>query len=200
MPKATTPRRPRRNPLEVDILATGLLRKKPPRPKQSKDDEEDAQKYVDSKASQKILRMARELAVENDPSNAPGEEVDGDDYFGLDSRAGLEGDDEEQAFDNEEQWGDEDGEVEEIEVSPEDLETFNRLLPDDEDPLLKHGWGGAREEAKEENGGGMTLADLILEKIAAHEAASGFQSKGKEIAPPDDDYELPPKVVEVYTQ
>ena len=43
------------------------------------------------------------------------------------------------------------------------------------------------------------LADIILAKIAEKEAFGG--SGGEPLAPPgEEDYELPPKVIEVYTQ
>lgn len=69
-------------------------------------------------------------------------------------------------------------------------------MPDDEDDLLKHGWDrqpapGAAGDEQPTN-----LADLILQKIAQHESR---QERG-DVAPPVDDYEIPPKVVEVYTK
>jgi hypothetical protein len=73
---------------------------------------------------------------------------------------------------------------------------------EEEDDLLKHGWdrkpaAGAVEQQEES----VNLADLILEKIAAHEAAESRRNAGMApMGPVDDDYELPPKVVEVYSK
>ena len=73
---------------------------------------------------------------------------------------------------------------------------FNKFMPGDheEDPIF---------HPRDPNAAGETtnLADLILEKIAAHEAAEARgMNASSGPAPIDDDYELPPKVVEVYTQ
>ncbi|KAI1381765.1 Bystin-domain-containing protein [Hypoxylon crocopeplum] len=195
MPKTTAPtsvRQMRRhNPLEDDLVATGPLRTKAPKRK-SKADEEEQDNYIDSKASKKILRIGRELAEEIDvaPPRPPTES----NAFGFESRFDEDGEDD-GAFEDEDVWGDEDEIVEEIEIAPEDLDTFNRFLPTDDHPLLTHGWGG--EAPPEAEGGGTNLADLILARIAEHEAG---HDKGQELEPVDDDYELSPKVVEVYTK
>jgi essential nuclear protein 1 len=197
MPKATTPtsmRHGRRhNPLEDDLVATGPLRAKAPKRKSKAAGEDQEQDhYIDSKASKQILKIGRELAEENDvaPPRPPTES----NAFGIDSRF-ESGEDDTGEFEDEEVWGDEDEVVEEIEIEPDDLDTFNKFLPEDEDPLLTHGWGG--EAPQEDQGGATNLADLILARIAAHEAG---HDKGQEMAAVDDDYELPPKVVEVYTK
>ncbi|KAI2468922.1 Bystin-domain-containing protein [Annulohypoxylon bovei var. microspora] len=196
MPKATTPtsaHHPRRhNPLEDDLVATGPLRTKAPKRKSKGGDDEEQENYIDSKASKKILRIGRELAEEVDvaPPRPPKES----NAFGFDSRFD-EDDEDKEAFEDEEVWGDEDEIVEEIEIEPEDLDTFNKFLPPDDDPLLTHGWGG--QAPAEEQGSGTNLADLILARIAQHEAG---QDGVQETGPVDDDYELSPKVVEVYTK
>jgi essential nuclear protein 1 len=203
MPKATTPtsaRQGRRhNPLEDDIVATGILRTKPGK-RRSQDADADQDNFVDSRASKNILRIGRELDKEEEasrprpsaPAPAPA------DNFGYESRFGDEPEGAEAAVygDEDEAWGDEDEQVEEIEVDPEDLETYKRFMPDEEDDLLKHGWD--RQPAGDEGGQeeSVNLADLILQKIAAHEAA---EARG-DVAAPEDNYELPPKVVEAYTK
>jgi essential nuclear protein 1 len=69
-------------------------------------------------------------------------------------------------------------------------------MPDEEaDDLLKHGWD-QKPSGDEEHEEPVNLADLILEKIAAHEATEARKAAGV----PDEDYELPPKVVEAYTK
>ncbi|OTA69444.1 Bystin-domain-containing protein [Hypoxylon sp. EC38] len=197
MPKATTPtsvRQGRRhNPLEDDLLATGPLRAKAPKRKsKGGNDEEEQENYIDSKASKKILRIGRELAEEIDfaPPRPPKES----NAFGFDSRFD-EDDEDNEPFEDEEVWGDDDEVVEEVEVEPEDLDTFNKFLPTDDDPLLTHGWGG--QASAGEQGSGTNLADLILTRIAQHEAG---QDRRQEVGPVDDDYELSPKIVEVYTK
>lgn len=197
MPKATTPnatgRRDRRhNPLEADLTASGgILKSRPEKRKSTFQDEGD--QFVDSKASRKILRMGQELADEDAETNLSTTNA----AFDFESRFPEE-DDGDQPQEVYEEWGDEEEEVEEVEVA--DLETFNKFFPSDDDPLLKQGWGGGAEE--EEEGPGTNLADLILEKIAAHEAAqagNGQRMQG-EPGPIDEDFEIPEKVVEVYTK
>ncbi|KJZ77948.1 hypothetical protein HIM_02585 [Hirsutella minnesotensis 3608] len=183
----------RHNPLEDDILATGVLRSKPGK-KRSRTGQDAESSFVDSKASQNILRIGRELAEEENAerrSNVPEPTVDS---FGYDSRFDDAADEEGRAYDDDEGWGDEEEVVEEIEVDPEDLETYKKFMPDEEDDLLKHGWD--RKPSGEEQGDSVNLADLILQKIAAHEAAEARKEAGL----PVDDYELPPKVVEAYTK
>ncbi|KAL2208659.1 Bystin-domain-containing protein [Sarocladium strictum] len=208
MPKAsaTTPQRGarRHNPLEDDITATGLLRNKPSKRKSSGREEGEEENYVDPKASKNILRIGRELAEEEAASRPVPPPVTVDN-FGYDSRFGDDLAEDENRFpDEDEAWGDDDEEVEEIEVDPNDLETYRKFMPgqEEEDDLLKHGWdrkpAAGAEEQQEES---VNLADLILEKIAAHEAAESRRNAGMApMGPVDDDYELPPKVVEVYSK
>ncbi|KAI8635275.1 Bystin-domain-containing protein [Xylariaceae sp. FL1651] len=190
MPKATTPTSMhRRRALEDEYLAPGPLRNRTPKRK-AKDNEEQQEHYVDSKASQKILQIGRELAAEDEvaPPRPPIESS----AFGFDSRYNEDAGE----FEEEEVWADDDDEIiEEIDIEAEDLDTFNKFLPTDEDPLLTHGpWG---QPSGEEQGTSTNLADLILARIAAHEAG---QEKPEAIGPVDEEYELSPKVVEVYTK
>jgi essential nuclear protein 1 len=198
MPKATTSgaesRQLRHNPLEDDLLATGPLRSKPSKRKSGKEDDEED--FVDSRASRNILRIGQELADEEEEAQRIARP---NAAFEFDSR--YEDEDKEASYEDEEAWGDEDEIVEEVELAPEDLETFSKFFPVQEDPLLRQGWGGTAEEPEQEQG--TNLADLILAKIAAHEAAQesqniAGQSRGAEVI--NEDYELPPKVVEVYTK
>ena len=197
MPKtsSTTPDRPvRHNPLEQDLTTNGILRAKSGKTKKSRNEDEDH--YVDSRASQNILRLGRELDEDEEKPQRPQHKPD---QFGYDSRFDDEAAEiEAQIYgeaNDDEAWGDEGEVVEEIEVDPEDLETYKKFLPEDDDELLKHGWD--RRPTGEEEGETVNLADLILAKIAAHEAMETKKDLG---GPPDDDYELPPKVVEAYTK
>lgn len=199
MPKATTPTSARQagrrhNPLESDILATGVLRQKAPKRK-SKSDEDADNQFIESKASKKILQLGRELADEDRAEPEPS--ISAPDAFGLGSRFIEEDEQEGGAFEDDEAWGDEDEVVEEIEVDPSDLETFNKFLANGEDPLANlPGWGA--DAAAEPSAGGQNLADIILAKIAEHEATQ--EGRQNPMAAVDDDFELPPKVVEVYTK
>jgi essential nuclear protein 1 len=68
-----------------------------------------------------------------------------------------------------------------------------------DDPLLTHGWDGKPSDRAEDQGAaGTNLADLILAKIAEKEATQG--GRQEQYNPVEEDYELPPKVVEVYTK
>jgi essential nuclear protein 1 len=194
MPKATTPdaRHGRRhNPLEDDLTATGGVLKNKAGKRKSRGEDEEA--FVDSKASRKILRMGQELADEDEEQNkaaAPNP------AFDFESRFDTE--DDEQPDVEYEEW-DEEGEVEEVELAPDDLATWNKFFPTQEDPLLRTGWGGEAEPEEEQ---GTNLADLILEKIAAHEAAQAANGGATRNVPGpiDEEMEIPPKVVEVYTK
>ncbi|KAH7353767.1 bystin [Plectosphaerella cucumerina] len=201
MGKATTPtdRQARRhNPLADDILSTGPLKNKAPKRKKGKKDEDDEETYVDANQSRNILRLGRELADE-DAAARPAAPKPTVDLFGIESRYGAEAPDDDARFEDDEAWGDDDEVVEEVEVDPEDLEMYRRFMPEADEPadmLNAAGWGS--KDADDGMGGGSTnLTELILEKIAAHEASSARQAAG---APVDEAYELPPKVVEAYTK
>jgi essential nuclear protein 1 len=161
--------------------------------KKSKDGDEEGENFVDAKASKNILRIGRELAEEDGVPQEISKPVI--DSFGFDSRFDDDAEGHKVYGDEDEAWGDEE-EVEEIEVDPEDLETYKKFMPDEEDDLLKHGWD-RRPTGDEPEGDSVNLADLILEKIAAFEAKQSGEPQPGAL---DEDYELPPKVVEVYTK
>lgn len=71
---------------------------------------------------------------------------------------------------------------------------FNKFLPTKDDPIPRPG------ETEEAEGEGTNLADLILEKIAAHEAAQAGQPVILGGGAPEDAVELPAKVVDVYSK
>lgn len=104
-------------------------------------------------------------------------------------------------YDDEAAWGSEE-EVEEVEIDPSDLETFNRFNPTFDPATLLQSEPDAPDE--EAQGPGTNLADLILEKIAAHEAAQDLAGNARPQVQgggdPNDAMELPAKVVEVYSQ
>lgn len=206
MPKATTAslsQKRRHNPLEDDLLATGLLKNREGRPSKRADRKQaEEQGYVDAKASRKILAMSRDLVDEEELQFGPRKGPSGPSAFDFDpSRLEDGSDQEEEEFANEEAWGDEEDVVEEIEVDAADLETFNKFITPtmNDDPLLTHGWDGkASDRPEDQDAAGTNLADLILAKIAEKEATQG--GRQEQYNPVEEDYELPPKVIEVYTK
>ena len=72
---------------------------------------------------------------------------------------------------------------------------FNKFVPSEEDPIIKSNSGD-----RDSGGQGINLADLILEQIAAHEAAQAGEPIVKGGGPPEDAIELPAKVIEVYSK
>ncbi|KAK4039029.1 Bystin [Parachaetomium inaequale] len=207
MPKAATASlssKRRHNPLEDDLVATGVLKNREGRPSKRADRKQaEEQAYVDAKASRKILAMSRDLIDEEElRSGANDQHVSAPSAFDFDPSR-LEGgsDQEEEEFANEEAWGDEEDIVEEIEVDADDLETFNRFITPtmNDDPLLTHGWDRKPGDGAEEQGAGTNLADLILAKIAEKEAMQGGRQQ-QDYNPIEEDYEMPPKVVEVFTK
>lgn len=200
-------RQRRHNPLEDDLVATGLLKNKGGKQSKRERDENDEQAYVDAGASRKILALSRSLKEEEEElraAEAAAARGSGPSAFDFDpSRFERPAEQEEDEYANEEEWGDEDEVVEEIEVDAADLETFNQFVKPsmNEDPLLQHGWDGKPDGEEEQMGGGGTdLAALILAKIAEKEAAESGNMMRDSPGPVDDDYEVPPKVQEVYTK
>ncbi|KAL4738104.1 Bystin-domain-containing protein [Aspergillus similis] len=205
MPKVTSARAAagarRHNPLAEDIIGTGHLRtapsKKSKRKSKADGDQEDGERFVDAKTSRKILQIGQELADEDAAEQKAARgviEAPPNRAFDFESRLEDEDvfSDDEGKF-NEDQWDDEE-EVEEVEVDPNDLDIFHKFVPrGDEDPIFN--------PSGPETGGQTTnLADLILEKIAEHEAKQAgntgpiIQGGGL----PEDAVQIPAKAVEVY--
>jgi essential nuclear protein 1 len=214
MPKSartnTAARQERRhNPLSEEYSPTAPLKQKAGKKRKSTSDEDGQHGYVDSKASRRILEIGQDLAAEDDAETnarmpiaaAPSTAFDFGSRFPDDDEDGQAGA-ELGEYDDEEAWGSEDDEVEEIEVDPNDLELFNKFNPSFDPATLLDPKADGDEEPQ---GPGTNLADLILEKIAAHEAA---QQRGEGESVPqvqgggdmEDAVELPAKVHEVYTQ
>jgi essential nuclear protein 1 len=210
MPKATTSsaRQERRhNPLSDEYAPTAPLKQKAGKKRKSAHAGEHQEAYIDSKASRRILDLGQDLAAEDEAerraNQQSAEHAQPNPAFAFESRFPHdvvsdeeEGGEEGAECDDEEAWASE-AEVEEIEVDPQDLDMFNKFNPSfDPATLLEP------EVGEEAQGPGTNLADLILQKIAAHQAqiqgAPGPQIQGG--GDPDDAVELPAKVVEVYTQ
>ncbi|KAI9833719.1 MAG: snoRNA-binding rRNA-processing protein [Phylliscum demangeonii] len=191
----------RHNPLVDDLVATGPLRTTSHKRKSIPHREGDH--YVDAKASRKILQIGADLVAE-DAQEQEQRRPKATRAFAIDSRPGRDAEWEEgdEAADGEDDiWGDGADEAcvaEQMELEPGDLDTFQKFLPPLHDTSLDPRDG--RRPSDGGHGGGTNLADLILEKIAAHEAqGAGLHEKdgrnGVDEAP-----KLPPKVVEVYSK
>lgn len=97
----------RHNPLSDDLTSAGPSRAKSNKRKAKAGDEED--RYVDSRSSRNILRIGQDLIDEEQ------EEIDSripNPLFAFESRLGTESEQDEDSEDNDEEaWGDEDGEI-----------------------------------------------------------------------------------------
>ncbi|KAI0972771.1 Bystin-domain-containing protein [Xylaria arbuscula] len=203
MPKATTPTSGRRRGLEEEYLVgSGLLKNRPSKSKSKSQQDEDEERdngFIDARASRKILDIGRQLAEEDAPArrSEPDTTAAAAAAFGFDSRYESEGQD--GPFEEEETWADDDDDIiENVDIDPNDLQTFQQFLPPslDDDPLLTEGpWATTTQEPGEERGTSTNLADLILARIAAHEAG-----EDRPEAIEDEGFELSPKVVEVYSK
>lgn len=215
MPKAarsnSTARQERRhNPLSEEYSPTTPLKQKAGKKRKSTSEANGQDGYVDSKSSRRILDLGQDLVDEDEAERQAKRPAVANPAFSLraDEDEDEDGGAEVGEYDEEEAWASDD-EVEEVEVDPEDNETWNRLMGGGEDPSKlfdlagqPHHDGGDEEE---EPRGPDYLSNLILEKIAAHEAA---QAGGDPDAAPriigggtlEDAVQMDPKVVEVYTQ
>jgi essential nuclear protein 1 len=218
----------RHNPLADDLSPTAHLRTKSTTSntgkRKSRSFEENGDGYVDALSSRKILAIAQDLAEEdaaerdrNIAAGAPNA------AFGFDSRIAIEvaGSEEEEGKesyndDDEADWmPDED--VEEDDVDPNDLATYNKFLSQGDKletvapSLAALSTNGQTREPdrgnivdSDANSNQTTnLADLILRRIAEKEALD--QRKAYLQNAPDNDTpsfpaEIPPKVVEVFTK
>jgi essential nuclear protein 1 len=200
MPKA--PKSPggaqRHNPLAEEYAPSEWKTKPAKRQKRNKDDKDGEQSYVDSKSSRKILDIGEELREEDERESRAQQPETANPAFNFRDRIGedeVEGfleDGGVQVDDEDEAWGDDDEEVEEVEIDANDLAAWNKFIPTDDNPIV---WPGEEAQAQ---GQGTDLAALILEKIAAHEAADGAVKQPDIMGggAPEDAIELPAKVVE----
>ena len=110
------------NPLSEDIVSTGPLREKTKKRKSKGDDEDE--KYVDSRASRKILKTGQDLAdevIEETAVKAPNA------AFAFQSRFANEDEPaQNEQEDDEEAWGDEEEEVIDEVVSLQDICIYRR--------------------------------------------------------------------------
>ncbi|PGH23013.1 hypothetical protein AJ80_02928 [Polytolypa hystricis UAMH7299] len=190
--------------LADEILSAGHLRNKSNSGKRKKrSDDPDDDHYIDAKTSRKILQIGQDLADEDAAESRASAGAAAlpatNSAFDFESRFGGpdfgSGEEDADKFGDEE-WGDEVEEVEEVEIDPNDLDMFHKFVPrGEDDPIF-----APRGSDEEEGGPGTNLADLILEKIAAHEAkqAGGQQPLIFGGGAPEDAVEIPAKAIEVY--
>ncbi|GAM89057.1 hypothetical protein ANO11243_070910 [Dothideomycetidae sp. 11243] len=193
----------RHNPLSEDYLPRHIDKQRTPKRKKSQvDGEAEDDAYVDSKASRKILKIGQDLADEDAEERRAQQPAAPNKAFDFESRFGAEPSSDEEPlgeYDDAEGWEDEEDEAdaEGADVDPTDLAMFNRFNPEFDPATLLQPHVGEEEH---NDGQGTNLADLILSKIAAHEASRETDGVSHEFEPPEDAVELPGKVVEVYTQ
>ncbi|KAL9026202.1 MAG: hypothetical protein Q9196_005097 [Gyalolechia fulgens] len=185
----------RHNPLSEDLVATGPLRERSKKRKSKSEEEDD--KYVDSRSSRKILKIGQDLA---DEANEGSRIQPPNSAFTLESRFADE-DEPAQAgqVDDEETWGDDDDDViDEVEIDPHDISLFNKFMPSmtSQDHIFKP----TIEHTVENGSQGRNLAEIILERIAAHEATESGRPVTHGGGPAEEAIELPAKVVEVYSK
>ncbi|KAB8360933.1 hypothetical protein FH972_024665 [Carpinus fangiana] len=219
VPKSPGGQNQRHNPLAEEYAPTHPLKQKAAKQRRSTQQDQDAgDSYIDSKASRRILKIGQDLVDEDEAEHKSSQP---NPAFSFDSRfISQEDAEEDRTYENDEEaWGDDDEEAvaEDVELDPNDQDIFNRFHPSstaDPSALLSRlsangtttsTTSTSAEPDQHGDGGGTNLADLILEKIAAHEAAI---ANGEDPVNPDrprtpdaeDEEELPPKVVEVYTR
>jgi essential nuclear protein 1 len=198
-PKSPGAREQRHNPLAEEYAPSDPWKQKPAKRQKRTKDDQPQDKYVDSKSSRKILDIGRELEEEDERETRVQRPDGANPAFDFESRMGdddAERDGSGHIDDDDEAWGEDDDEVEEVEIDANDLAAWNKFIPTDENPIV---WPG--EEAQP-SGPGTDLAALILEKIAAHEATDGAVKQPEILGggAPEDAIELPAKVVEVYSK
>ncbi|KAF2126982.1 rRNA processing protein-like protein Bystin [Dothidotthia symphoricarpi CBS 119687] len=205
MPKAAKSpggREQRHNPLAEEYAPSDPYKQKSAkRQKRSRDDAEAELGYVDSKSSRKILDIGRQLEEEDEREKDARRPPGANPAFAFETRLGDDDDDDDAAadglegLDDDEAWGDDDDHVDDVEIDADDLAAWNKFIPTDDNPIQ---WPG---EQAPPSGPGTDLAALILDKIAAAEAAQ--PEERREIqggGAPEDAIELPAKVVEVYSK
>jgi essential nuclear protein 1 len=202
MPK--TPKSPglrdsqRHNPLTEDYAPSGSFKQKPAKRQKRSQDDNDSENFIDSNSSRKILEIGRALAEEAEVENKVLRPLTANPAFDFEARLG-EGESEEelarQHDDDDDAWGDEEQGGDDDEMDPNDLAMYNKFNPTDENPIA---WPG--DEAQTSDGQSTDLADLILAKIAEHEAGNPSRPEIYGGGDPEDAVELPAKVVEVYSK
>jgi essential nuclear protein 1 len=129
MPKAkkSPGNRERHNPLTEDYAPSQPSKQKAGKQKK-RTRNEDEEGFVDSKASKKILEIGRDLAEEDVRENQARRPPVANPAFDFDTRLGEDEEEEHTAqYDEDEAWGDEEEEVEEIGMHTPALNPANIL-------------------------------------------------------------------------
>jgi essential nuclear protein 1 len=187
----------RHNPLAEDYSPSYSFKQKAPKKRKLRQDDEDdhdPEQVVDAKSSRKILSAAQDLANEEESERTARYVSSKNDAFNLDDRLRLEPEEEDEPEGHDEEWhDDENHDVEIEEADPHDLDVFNKFNPPAfDDPILNTGSDPIENQSR-------NLADIILEKIAQHEAGETENALPEDMLE-DEMVVLPPKVVEVYTK
>ncbi|CAE6406218.1 unnamed protein product [Rhizoctonia solani] len=200
MPRATTPKdKTRHDPLHVQIgedetyAKFGRVSTNKRGKKRKSENQEELETALDERTSRKIFDLAKDQQEELDLVDEGGvedAEEESDSVEQLDNTrsarspaAQYSDDDDENEYPEEE--------YEELEIDPEDMTALDALMP-------------SNVETRK------TLADMIMEKLNAAEAATGgtenktirisAKPDSREAGPPNPAEGLNPKVVEVYTK
>ncbi|KAL8707671.1 MAG: hypothetical protein Q9220_007333 [cf. Caloplaca sp. 1 TL-2023] len=185
----------RHNPLSEDIASTGPLREKSKKRKVKPEDDDD--KFVDTRSSRKILKIGRDLS--NEVHEEAGVKASNP-AFTFESRFGDENvPPREELDEDEEAWGDEEEDYTvEAEMDPNDINLFNKFMPSttSQDQILRIN----QSLEGDTNGESTSLADLILEKIAAHESTRDKAPMIHGGGLPEEIIEIPAKAMEVYSK
>lgn len=212
-------------PLAEDITASGPLRTKSKKRKLRADNDDEFSlkdnDYVDARSSRKILKIGQDLQDEEiaeHKSNLPNPAFTFESRFGGDDD-GVESEDEllarrksEYGDDGEEAWGSDSDDLADKDdnLDPQDLSLFEKFNPTvppiNHDPVIQQSSSSHESKLPDNNEDTTNLADLILSKIALHEAATANSPSHAHQTPHHKDYDdddelppLPPKVIEVYT-
>lgn len=209
-------------PLAEDITASGPLRTKSKKRKLRADNDDEFSlkdnDYVDARSSRKILKIGQDLQDEEiaeHKSNLPNPAFTFESRFGGDDD-GIESEDEllarrEKAYedDGEEAWGSDSDHLadQDDNLDPQDLSLFEKFNPTNHDPVTQQPSPSHNPKIIDNDEDTTNLADLILSKIALHEAATANSPSHAHQPPHNQDYNddddelppLPPKVIEVYT-
>ncbi|CUA69400.1 Bystin [Bos taurus] [Rhizoctonia solani] len=200
MPRATTPKgKSRHDPLHVQIgedetySKFGRVSANKRGKKRKSENEEELETALDARTSRKIFDLAKDQQeeldlVDDEGSERDTDEVDSDEQLNV-SRVARDPTTQESDDEDENEYPEE--EYEELEIDPEDMTALDALMP-------------SNAETRK------TLADMIMEKLNAAEAATeGTEIKkiristnpnSQEAGPPNPAAGLNPKVVEVYTR
>lgn len=209
----------RHNPLAQDIETSGgrLRTKSVTGKRKSRSDEENrGDGYIDARSSKKILAIAQDLADEDaEERKVNSNPKPRKDAFEFDSRF-AENDDENdyagQNAEDEQEWlPEEEVEILEEDLDPEELAVYKKFLPEGDElqdfapslaNLSTNGRRAEPQQQEEQRAETTNLADIILQRIAEKEARDEALAAGLPIVrgggDPEDAVEIPANVAETF--